>query len=116
MAMLIIQSLDLLIKFTFCNHLGVFVILLQAIFTVPLIALSTYLFIRFKKAYSRNTMKNLITISFLMLVENGLNGILRFMVGLKAFLSSDQSKINALINFILPVIFAIIWLNIRVIA
>ena len=116
LAMLLIQSLDLLIKFSFCSYLGVFVILLQALFTVPLIALSTYLFIRFKKAYSRHTMKNLTMITALMLIENGLNGILRFFVGLKAFLSQDQQKIYALINFVLPVIFAIIWLNIRVIS
>ena len=61
-------------------------------------------------------MKNLVVISMLMLIENGLNAILRLMVGLKTFLSSDQSKLAALLNFILPVIFGIIWLNIRVMA
>ena len=113
--MLIIQSLDLLLKLVFCGYLGIIVMLLQALFTVPLIAICSYLFFRFKKAYSRNTMKNLITISTLMMMENGLNAILRMMVGLKAFLSQDEQKVWALFNFVLPVTFGVIWLNIRVV-
>ena len=58
-------------------------------------------------------MKNLITISSIMIVENGLVTILRFFVGLKAFLSFDESKSAALFNFVLPVIFAIVWFNLR---
>lgn len=61
-------------------------------------------------------MKNLIKISTLMLFENGFVSILRLFVGIKAFLSQDESKIGALFNFVLPVIFAIIWLNVRDIA
>ena len=51
-----------------------------------------------------------------MLFENGFVSILRLFVGIKAFLSQDESKIGALFNFVLPVIFAIIWLNVRDIA
>lgn len=58
-------------------------------------------------------MKNLIKISALMLMENGLVMILRFFVGLKAFLSFDESKAAALFNFGLPVVFAIVWFNIK---
>ena len=61
-------------------------------------------------------MKNLIKISTLMLFENGLMTILQFFVGLKAFLSQDESRFGALINLVVPVIFGIIWLNMRDIA
>ena len=90
--------------------------ILQAFFTIPLISLSAYLFLRFKKAFSKTSMKNLIKISTLMVFENGLMTILQFFVGVKAFLSQNESRAVALVNLILPVIFGIIWLNMRDIA
>ena len=44
-----------------------------------------------------------------MLIENGMNLILRFFVGLKAFLSQNESKSLAVLNVILPIIFATLW-------
>ena len=54
-------------------------------FSIPLISLSLYLFLRFKLFFSINSRKNLIILSCLMLLENGINGIVRFFVGLKIF-------------------------------
>jgi len=74
--LLALQSVEIIIKIIFFQKFGIFVAILQAFFTVPLISLSSYLFLRFKKAFSKTNMKNLIKISTLMLFENGLMTIL----------------------------------------
>ena len=74
--LLIVQTLEVVIKILFLQKFGLFVGILQAFFTIPLISLSAYLFLRFKKAFSKTSMKNLIKISTLMVFENGLMTIL----------------------------------------
>ena len=51
-----------------------------------------------------------------MIVENGMNLILRTMVGLKSFLSQQEEKSFAVINLVIPIIFATFWMYIRFIA
>lgn len=58
-------------------------------------------------------MKNLINVSTLMLVENGLNIVLRFFVGLKTVFNQEDGGITAFVNFVLPIIFFYSWIYVR---
>ena len=114
--LLTIQILDFLFKVIYFTKFGLFVFLLQALFSVPLLTISIILFYRFKTAFSINNMKDIVKVSALMQVENGMNLILRFFVGVKAFLSMDESKGLAVLNLALPIIFATFWTYISHIA
>ena len=85
-------------------------------FTVPIMSLSIYLYARFKFNYSRGSMKNIIIISALMLIENSSNTILRFFVSLKVLLNnpSHMHKIVILWSVTAPLIFATIWFGVLV--
>ena len=112
-ALLVLQSLDFVGKLFYTTYHGIFVVILQAIFTLPLLALSIYLFTKFKYAFNISCMRNIIIISSLMIIENGMNLILRFMVGLKSFLSQEEEKSFALLNFTLPIVFVTCWMYVR---
>ena len=114
--LLIAQFTDFLLKIMIESFLSPFVLVLQAMFTVPLISLSIYLYARFKYNYSRGSMKNMIIISGLMLIENSSNTILRFFVSLKVLLNnpSHMHKIVILWSVTLPWIFATLWFFILV--
>lgn len=85
--------------------------------------MSAYLFYKFKEKFSLRSFTNLLTISSLMIIENGIMIILRFFVGLKLVLSqaidhsmeSGQrgSKCLQFISFTVPVVFIFSWAFIR---
>ena len=83
--------------------------ILQLVFSVPLIACAFVLWLRFKYFFSLTNMKNIQYISALMLFENSINCILRFFVGVKQFLSSPNTVFLPMVNFAMPLIFAIFW-------
>jgi len=114
--LIILQSLDFLGKLIFLSYNGFFIMMLQALFTIPLLSLSTWLYFKFKYAFSLSCMKHIVLISTLMIIENGMNLILRAMVGLKSFLSQQEEKSFAVINLVIPIIFATLWMYIRFIA
>ena len=58
-------------------------------------------------------MKNLLNVSSAMLVENGLNIVLRFFVGLKTFFDSESGGTTSFVNFVIPIIFFHCWLYVR---
>mmetsp|Transcript_24173 Transcript_24173/g.37165 ORF Transcript_24173/g.37165 Transcript_24173/m.37165 type:complete len:144 (-) Transcript_24173:832-1263(-) len=78
---------------------------LHGLFSVPFIAISVFLYARFSWAFSRQTSRNLIKISWIMLSENLLNLILRLFVQVKTM---DFKREN-LISCFVPVVFAICW-------
>lgn len=100
-----VQIADNLIKISLWN-MTYFILLLQVTFSIPLLTISGYLFYRFKKQFSPATMKNILSISTAMLVENGLNLVLRFFTGLKTFFNQEsQSGTTAVVNFVIPLFF-----------
>lgn len=71
-----------------------------------------YLMIRFRHGFSKATQRNIVKISFLMLSENTLNGLLKFAVGVKHIFLYKVF----LTNLILPAVFLTIWTGILIIA
>jgi hypothetical protein len=88
------------------------VILLQFMFSVPLLCLCIYLYIRFKYYFSASSFQNLKIICMFMMAENAINSILRFIVGLKILLSFSSGILSAILNFILPIVFECFWVHI----
>lgn len=87
-----------------------FVCVIEGLVSLPILLLSSYLMLRFVKAYSRSSMKNLLRVSTLMTLENGLNVIIRAVVGVKVVFEPESSahlfsqKFLALLNFLIPAI------------
>ena len=82
--------------------------ILYGLFSIPFIAIAYFLYIRFKLAFSRQTSRNMIKLSWVMISENCLNFILRFFVEVKTM---DFSYRN-LSQFLVPVLFFVCWVGI----
>jgi len=104
--------------------MGLAVGVLQAVFSLPFLLLSSYFFFKLRDKFSMKSMPNLLTITSLMLFENGIMIILRFFVGLKLVLSQGidhsvdawqrGSKALYLVNFAIPLFFIFAWAYIRI--
>ncbi len=81
---------------------------LHGLFSIPFVAVSLFLYMRFQWAFSRQTCRNLIKIAWIMLSENLLNLILRMFVQVKTMNFERDNLIQCLIPFVLAVCWAII--------
>ena len=89
--LLISQSFDLVLNMVFNSSLmGLPITLLQLIFSLPFLGMSTYLFHKFKSKFSLRSMQNVMTIAGFMVIHNGIMIILRLLIGLKLVLSQDD--------------------------
>lgn len=93
-------------------HSNFMVVLLQIIFSIPLLCICIYLFIRFKLYFSASSFRNIKTICMFMMAENFINSILRFFVGLKILLGESSGYFSAIFNFILPIVFLAFWVHV----
>lgn len=118
--LLISQSFDLVLNMVFNSSLmGISITLLQLTLSMPLLALSAYLFHKFKSKFSLRSMQNVVTIASLMVIHNGIMIILRLLVGLKLVLSQDEKERGSFgflqfIFFAIPVFFVLAWTFVRV--
>lgn len=90
--------------------------ILYGLFSIPFLSLSMFLFLRFKHAYCRQNSRNIVIISYLMIIENIANVILRFTVGLKLVLVKLTLDVVLLKNFMLPLMFVCMWMAICYVA
>jgi hypothetical protein len=88
---------------------SLFINILQVALSVPLISLSSFLFLRFKLYFSASTCRNIKIITILMLFENGINIGLRLMIALKSLTSHSLAMASALFNLFIPIIFEAGW-------
>lgn len=86
--------------------------ILQSIFSIPFLLVSSILFFRFKHAFSRQTQGNIAKICYLMFTENILNFVLRFIVALKMMVDTLSNDKSNFVYLVVPLVFGIIWVAI----